>query len=194
MLLFVHFAESWMTIAQAQALLASVLPRGALGTALDGYFVFFGSIASSIHTRLAGLRARLEFGARAASARPLDRSQHSSGPDLHRCAATAAMILRLPCLAAVLSLAAEGLQAPSNAHVAITGPPPLAKAIGAKCVEAGARFSIVPDASSRQAVRDVLGNKPPVTHVCDGGSNSCAFDGVAAPLLIIVYRVDTLRN
>ena len=79
------------------------------------------------------------------------------------------MILRLPCLAALLSLA-EALQAPSNAHIAITGPAPLAKAVGAKCVEAGAKFSIVVDASSRQAVRDVLENKPPVTHVCDGGT------------------------
>ena len=100
------------------------------------------------------------------------------------------MILRLPCLAAVLSLAAEGLQAPSNAHVAITGPPPLAKAIGAKCVEAGARFSIVPDASSRQAVRDVLENKPPVTHVCDGSSRSAAD---VSPLFLECCGADLVR-
>ena len=55
------------------------------------------------------------------------------------------MILRLACLAALLSLAAEALQAPSNAHIAITGPAPLAKAVGAKCVFVG-----VPRADSSQ--------------------------------------------
>ena len=97
------------------------------------------------------------------------------------------MILRLPCLAALL---AEALQAPSNAHIAITGPAPLAKAVGAKCVEAGARFSIVVDASSRQAVRDVLEGKPPVTHVCDGGSRSAAD---VSPLFLECCGADLIR-
>ena len=89
----------------------------------------------------------------------------------------------------LLSVAAA-LQAPQNAHVAITGPPPLAKAIGARCVEAGAKFSIVPDASSRQAVRDVLENKPPVTHVCDGGSQSAAD---VSPLFLECCGADLVR-
>ena len=39
--------------------------------------------------------------------------------------------------------AAAALQAPPNAHIAITGPAPLAKAVGAKCVEAGAPRDLV---------------------------------------------------
>ena len=86
--------------------------------------------------------------------------------------------------------AAAALQAPPGAHVAITGPAPLAKAVGARCVEAGARFSIVVDASSRQAVRDVLENKPPVTHVCDGGSRSAAD---VSPLFLECCGADLVR-
>ena len=65
------------------------------------------------------------------------------------------MILRLPCLAALL--AAEALQAPSNAHIAITGPAPLAKAVGAKPALAG-EYTIACDAKAPD-ITFVLGGR-----------------------------------
>ena len=61
------------------------------------------------------------------------------------------MILRLPCLAPLLSLAAEALQAPSNAHIAITGPAPLAKAVGAGPVMATWAFCGAWSAAARES-------------------------------------------